>query len=154
VFLKQRACLLKCKTNTVYSSVDFIPLLHSVSSTFTIMTYCIISWLNISFVNRRCNENNYQYEQGMQSGNDATWRCCVLSNLECYTQNHTKMFHYTAGLSSCLVNVTAYILQGVFCIEYEQHADLLTIISMTKAHKKSKSYLPMHNAIFVEKLHS
>ena len=64
------------------------------------------------------------------------------------------MLHYTAGLSSCLVNVATYISQGVFCIEYEQHADLLTVISMTIAHKKNKSYLPMHNAIFVEKLHS
>jgi hypothetical protein len=99
-------------------------------------------------------ENNYQYEQGIQSGNDAVWRCCVLSNMECYTQNHTKMLHYTAGFSSCLVNITTYISQQVFCIEYEQHTNLLTILSMTTAHKKNKSYLPIHSAIFVWKFHS
>ena len=30
----------------------------------------------------------------MQSENDVIWRCCVLSNLECYMQNSTKMLNY------------------------------------------------------------
>ena len=90
----------------------------------------------------------------MQSGNDVIWRCCVLSNLECYMQNRTKILNYTVVLSSCLVNTTTYTSQRVLCIECELHADLLTIISMTIAHKKSNSYLPMHYALFVKMLHS
>jgi len=64
------------------------------------------------------------------------------------------MLHYTAGLSSCLVNTTTYTSQRVLCIEYEQHADLLTIISVTIAHKKNNSYLSMHYALFVKMFHS
>jgi len=97
---------------------------------------------------------NYQYEQGMQSGNYVIWRCCVLSNLEYYMQNRTKMLHYTAGLSSCLLNTTTYTSQQVLCIDYEHHADLLTIISITIVHKKNNSYLPMNYALFVKMFHS
>jgi len=43
---------------------------------------------------------------------------------------------------------------GVFFIEYEEHADLLTIISMTIAYNRIISYLPMHDAFFVKMLHS
>jgi len=68
-------------------------------------------------------------------------------------QNRTKMLHYTAGLSLCLVNTTTYTSHQVLYIEYEQHADLLTIISMTVAHKKNR-YLPMHYAMFVKMFHS
>jgi len=48
------------------------------------------------------------------------------------------MLHDTAGLSSCLVNTTTYTSQQVLCIENEQHAYLLTIISMTIAHKEQQ----------------
>jgi len=61
-----------------------------------------------------------------------------LSDLECYTQNRTKMLHDTSGLSSCLVNTTTYTSQQVLCIEYEQHAYLLTIILMILAHKEQQ----------------
>ena len=99
-------------------------------------------------------KKNYQCEQGMQSGNDVIWRCCVLSNLESYTQNRTKILHYAAGLSSYLVNTNTYTSQGVLCIQHEQHADLLTIISITIAYKKNNSYLLMHYALFVKMLQS
>ena len=45
-------------------------------------------------------------EQGMKSGNFAVWRYCLLSNMECYTKNHTKMLHCTAGLTLNLLTTT------------------------------------------------
>jgi hypothetical protein len=139
-------CLMKYKTNTVYASVVFITFTaFSVSNTHMIMTYSIISLLNISFVKKRCRKMTISTNKGCKVGmtlfGDVVY--CQTFNV---TQNCTKMLHYTAGLSSCLVKRSTYISHRVFCIEYKQY---ITIISMAMAYKKNKSCLPMHDATFV-----
>jgi hypothetical protein len=52
----------------VYASVVFIPLLHSVSNTLMIMTYSIISLLNISSVNRTCIKKTISMNKGSKVG--------------------------------------------------------------------------------------
>jgi len=73
----------------------------------------------------------------------------ILLNLEHYM----KMSQTFAGLSPQLLNVSIYISRLLFCIQYENYADLLIIISMTSVHKNKKSYLPVNNATLVKKLH-
>jgi len=117
----------------------------SVSNTHMIMTYSIISLLNIGFVKKRCRKMTISMNKGCKVGMTLFGDVVYCQNLN-VTQNRTKMLHYTAGLSSCLVKRFTYISHRVFCIEYKQHT---TIISMSMVYKKNKRCLPMHDAKFV-----
>jgi hypothetical protein len=141
LYLILKEYLLNETQGKVYASVVFVPLLRSLSA--------------VHFLNRRCTIKKLSVWT-----RDAKWKwrylkmLCTVKPGMLYDKIAQKILHYTAGLISCLVNTTTYNSQRVLCIEYEQHADLLTIISMTIAHKKNNRYLPMHYVLFVKTLHS
>ena len=67
--------------------------------------YCVLCQ-QYTFLTEDVRLKNYQYEQGMQSGNDVIWRCCVLSNLECYMAKSHK-------------NITLYCWFNFMLSEYD-----------------------------------
>jgi len=111
------------------------------------MTSCIISLMNISFVNRRCISTviDYQHEHG------ARLEGKYLESLLNF-ERYTKMSQNFPGLSPQLLNVSICFSHVLFCIQYENYADLLTIISMTYT-TNNNSCLLVNNAMLVKKFH-
>jgi len=139
---------------TDFCSTECTSTAFYVSSTLMIMIYSIISLLNISFVSISC-----MIKKLSVWTRDAKWKwhylemLCTVKPGMLYAKSHKNVtlycwfklilseynyLHFTAGLTYWMWTARRSV----------------DIISMTIAHKKNNSYLPMHYALFVKMFHS
>ena len=99
-----------------------------------------------------CLQEHYYYDYN-------EWYCIALNNIFTNRRfvsavNEYQHEYQTPHEKSTRIECTHIHFTRDLCIEYRQNANVLTIISMTMAHKKNKSCLPVHNATLLQKLTS